>query len=117
MESKNTKEGYIKIDLFLIEDSDSDSVVFVGETKKSPKKPEYKASLSPKDILPIVHPSLEYLDPNPDIHHLFVRFSHEFFYDQLKTVEVKWSKRMTKYKILTAVARDYVNTLLGRDIV
>ncbi|XP_033610461.1 sprT-like domain-containing protein Spartan isoform X2 [Cryptotermes secundus] len=51
--------------------------------KKSPKKTS------------IVDPSWEYVDPTPDIHALFTQFDNRFFWGKLRTVEVRWSPRMT----------------------
>ena len=50
----------------------------------------YKA----KGISP-VDPQWETLDPNPDLHSLFVQFNDEFFWGKLLMCEVKWSPRMT----------------------
>lgn len=43
----------------------------------------------------IVDPELELLDPNPDIHQLFIEFNSTFFWGKLNMVEVRWSPRMT----------------------
>ncbi|XP_046388199.1 DNA-dependent metalloprotease SPRTN [Ischnura elegans] len=43
----------------------------------------------------LIDPKLEYLDPNPDIHALFIHFDNLFFWKTLRAVEVKWSPRMT----------------------
>ncbi|XP_075059603.1 DNA-dependent metalloprotease SPRTN-like [Mixophyes fleayi] len=43
----------------------------------------------------VVDPSWELLDPNPDIHALFLQFNDMFFFGKLTGVEVKWSQRMT----------------------
>nr|CAB3266540.1 sprT-like domain-containing protein Spartan [Phallusia mammillata] len=43
----------------------------------------------------IVDPELELLDPNPNIHQLFIDFNRTFFWGKLDMVEVKWSPRMT----------------------
>lgn len=48
----------------------------------------------PKD-LSIVDPSWELLDPNPDIHALFLQFNQIFFWGKLVGVEVRWSPKMT----------------------
>ncbi|KAI9488150.1 SprT-like family-domain-containing protein [Zychaea mexicana] len=40
-------------------------------------------------------PVHELLDPNPDLHALFLAFDHQFFKGQLASVEIKWSTRMT----------------------
>ena len=42
-----------------------------------------------------VDPEWETLDPNPDLHSLFVEFNTAFFWGQLVSCEVKWSPRMT----------------------
>lgn len=47
-----------------------------------------------KDIS-VVDPSWETIDPNPDIHAMFVAFNKRFFWGKLGMVEVKWSPRMT----------------------
>ena len=36
----------------------------------------------------------ETVDPNPDIHSLFVQFDKRFFWSSLGSVELEWSKRM-----------------------
>ncbi|KAG9474287.1 hypothetical protein GDO78_004540 [Eleutherodactylus coqui] len=43
----------------------------------------------------VVDPSWELLDPNPNIHELFLQFNEMFFWGKLQGVEVKWSPRMT----------------------
>ncbi|CAG8721667.1 3883_t:CDS:2, partial [Scutellospora calospora] len=34
-------------------------------------------------------------DPNPDIHGLFIAFDQQYFWGSLKSVEVRWSNKMT----------------------
>lgn len=43
----------------------------------------------------LTDPSWEIIDPTPDIHNLFIAFNERFFYNQLGSVCVCWSKRMT----------------------
>ncbi|CAI5747074.1 unnamed protein product [Peronospora destructor] len=43
----------------------------------------------------LVAPENEYIDPNPDLHSLFLEYNRMFFEGQLAGCEVKWSKRMT----------------------
>ncbi|KAM3175076.1 hypothetical protein ACTXT7_009260 [Hymenolepis weldensis] len=43
----------------------------------------------------LVDPMWETIDPTPDIHQLFTNFDAQFFGGKLKSVEVRWSKRMT----------------------
>ncbi|XP_025190476.1 sprT-like domain-containing protein Spartan [Melanaphis sacchari] len=43
----------------------------------------------------VVHHSWEMLDPNPDIHGLFLAFNRQYFWSTLDSVMVQWSKRMT----------------------
>jgi hypothetical protein len=42
-----------------------------------------------------VDPEWETLDPNPDLHSLFVQFNEVYFFGRLLMCEVKWSPRMT----------------------
>jgi len=42
----------------------------------------------------LLDPEWEVLDPNPDIHALFVQFDKRFFWSSLGSVELEWSKRM-----------------------
>ena len=42
-----------------------------------------------------VDPEWETLDPNPDLHSLFVTFNQTYFWGKLLMCEVKWSPRMT----------------------
>ncbi|KRY54456.1 SprT-like domain-containing protein Spartan, partial [Trichinella britovi] len=43
----------------------------------------------------IVDGSWETLDPNPNVHELFVQFNDMFFWGALSSCEVRWSSRMT----------------------
>lgn len=43
----------------------------------------------------VVHHSWEILDPNPDIHGLFLAFNRQYFWSALDSVLVQWSNRMT----------------------
>lgn len=45
--------------------------------------------------LSIVDEEWEYIDPTPDIHALFIQFDDRFFWGKLRSVEIKWSSRMT----------------------
>ncbi|KAK1928778.1 SprT-like domain-containing protein Spartan [Phytophthora citrophthora] len=56
----------------------------------------------------------EYLDPNPDLHSLFLEYNRMFFEGRLAGCEVKWSKRMTLCEPLLKLRprSDMVNTLL-----
>ena len=42
----------------------------------------------------LLDPEWEVIDPNPDIHALFVEFDKRFFWSSLGAVELEWSKRM-----------------------
>lgn len=43
----------------------------------------------------VVDRSWETLDPNPDVHGLFLAFNRQYFWSALDAVTVKWSNRMT----------------------
>jgi hypothetical protein len=47
----------------------------------------------------LVDDSYELIDPNPNIHELFILFDQQFFWTALSTNAciVEWSKRMTRY--------------------
>ncbi|CAL1529399.1 unnamed protein product [Lymnaea stagnalis] len=61
-----------------------------GKLTNSPMKSKPNTSgLSPVD------PSLEFLDPNPNILELFLQYNVQFFWGRLAGIEVKWSPRMT----------------------
>ncbi|VVC29959.1 SprT-like,Zinc finger, Rad18-type putative [Cinara cedri] len=71
----------------------------IGKKKKTvniytspPKRLRYQAAVA-KDS--IVNHSWETLDPNPDIHGLFLAFNRQYFWGTLETVMIQWSKRMT----------------------
>lgn len=38
---------------------------------------------------------MELVDPNPDVHSLFVHYNQKYFQNKLDAVSVSWSKRMT----------------------
>ena len=69
---------------------EEDSATSTSSTTSSFSATAYKA----KGISP-VDPQWETLDPNPDLHSLFVQFNDEFFWGKLLMCEVKWSPRMT----------------------
>lgn len=43
----------------------------------------------------VLDPSLELLDPTPDIRALFLRYNSEFFHEALCSTVIEWSRRMT----------------------
>lgn len=43
----------------------------------------------------LIDPTWELIDPNPDVHTLFLTFNNQFFWGRLAGVEVRWSPRMT----------------------
>ncbi|XP_050424760.1 DNA-dependent metalloprotease dvc-1 [Adelges cooleyi] len=47
------------------------------------------------DVESIVDHSWETIDPNPDVHGLFLAFNRQYFWNTLDSVVVKWSNRMT----------------------
>ena len=57
--------------------------------KHAPALAALQKPLSPVD------PQWETLDPNPDLHSLFVQFNQVYFWSKLVMCEVKWSPRMT----------------------
>uniref|UniRef100_A0A0P4W294 Protein with SprT-like domain at the N terminus n=1 Tax=Scylla olivacea TaxID=85551 RepID=A0A0P4W294_SCYOL len=60
------------------------------KTRKSLEEPQQeKLSVS------LIDPSWELIDPNPDVHTLFLTFNDQFFWGRLSGVEVRWSPRMT----------------------
>ncbi|KAF6207489.1 hypothetical protein GE061_015935 [Apolygus lucorum] len=42
----------------------------------------------------LIDPTWELIDPNPNIHSLFIAFDKKYFWNTLGAVEVKWSPRM-----------------------
>lgn len=48
-----------------------------------------------KNTESVVDQAWETLDPNPDIHGLFLTFNKHYFWGTLDTVMIQWSKRMT----------------------
>lgn len=45
----------------------------------------------------VVDKRWELIDPNPNIHELFLQFNDQFFYSKLGSVYVEWSQRMTRF--------------------
>lgn len=86
-------------------DPGSDVVDLTESGAKNKKK--HKRSTVDKTPQPIKRPnngivtesvvdhSWEMLDPNPDIHSLFLAFNRQYFWSALDSVLVQWSKRMT----------------------
>uniref|UniRef100_A0A6B2FXT3 SprT-like domain-containing protein Spartan (Trinotate prediction) n=1 Tax=Myxobolus squamalis TaxID=59785 RepID=A0A6B2FXT3_MYXSQ len=72
-----------------------DSVIFVEE-KINENKCVSDEFFPEFYDLKITDPTLEYLDPTPNIHQLFLKFDKDYFFSSLSSVEVKWSKQMTQ---------------------
>uniref|UniRef100_A0A915DSR0 SprT-like domain-containing protein n=1 Tax=Ditylenchus dipsaci TaxID=166011 RepID=A0A915DSR0_9BILA len=53
------------------------------------------SSSSKKPIFDLADPTLELLDPTPDIFAQFVLFNEQFFFAKLGACTVEWSKRLT----------------------
>ncbi|KAK7788485.1 hypothetical protein R5R35_010377 [Gryllus longicercus] len=68
---------------------------FDEEFSRSQKKSFLDLNDEPTTKVSLIDPSLEYSDPTPDIHRMFVNFDKRFFWNKLGSVEVKWSPRMT----------------------
>ncbi|XP_071455028.1 DNA-dependent metalloprotease dvc-1 [Hetaerina americana] len=67
-----------------------------NENENNTNRPNRVTFKPPQDEkLALTDPKLEYIDPNPDIHALFLHFDNLFFWKKLRSVEVKWSPRMT----------------------
>ncbi|NXT24427.1 SPRTN protein, partial [Syrrhaptes paradoxus] len=58
-------------------------------------RPEATPNPSLSRPLSVVDEEWELLDPNPDVHRLFVQFNESFFWGRLAAVEVSWSQRLT----------------------
>lgn len=56
---------------------------------------ELEWDADPQPSMSVVDPEWEVLDPNPQLHALFLAFNDQYFYGRLAGVEVKWSPRMT----------------------
>lgn len=67
----------------------------LSDTEKTPSGSCQKNRKLKTDQNSIVDPSLDVLDPNPDIHSLFLTFNRQYFWGALDSVVVQWSKRMT----------------------
>ena len=48
-------------------------------------------------LMSVVDPKWETVDPNPDVQALFLQFNDTYFWGKLLCIEVKWSPRMTLY--------------------
>lgn len=79
--------------------SDKNRIYYHGnniEVEKPIKRSKSEDEIScPKLELSLVDPLWETIDPTPNVHELFLDFDSKFFAGKLKSVEVRWSKRMT----------------------
>ncbi|XP_076041020.1 DNA-dependent metalloprotease SPRTN [Oratosquilla oratoria] len=66
-----------------------------GKTYKKRSPKELEEPRQEKLSVSLIDPSWELIDPNPDIHQLFLQFNDQFFWRRLSSVEVRWSPRMT----------------------
>lgn len=68
-----------------------------GSSSKTNRKSFGNLDEPPQEKLSVslIDPSWELIDPNPDLHTLFLTFDKQFFWGRLYQVEVKWSPRMT----------------------
>ncbi|KAK8793820.1 hypothetical protein WA171_002950 [Blastocystis sp. BT1] len=74
-----------------------DVVVEAVDIKLKKQKCEDEGSylLNKQFITNVLASELELIDPTPNISALFELYNKEFFYDSLKYITVRWSKRMT----------------------
>ncbi|XP_015921473.2 DNA-dependent metalloprotease dvc-1 isoform X1 [Parasteatoda tepidariorum] len=79
------------------QDYDYAFALSLQELSEDAKEKPFPVSLpkSAHKSIGIVDEQWEVLDPNPDIHALFLQYNVQFFYGKLDGVEVKWSPRMT----------------------
>ena len=71
-----------------------------GSWKMVPNRNEDRGRRSKNgntSVMNLADPELELVDPNPDVHQLFVLFNDSLFYGALGACTVEWSKRMTSY--------------------
>ncbi|GBL76292.1 SprT-like domain-containing protein Spartan [Araneus ventricosus] len=69
---------------------------FRDESQPANKQVDFPStSKSNSKPLSVIDSQWELIDPNPDIHALFLEFNAKFFYGKLDAVEVRWSPRMT----------------------
>lgn len=64
----------------------------------------------------IVDNSWETLDPNPDVHGLFLAFNQQYFWGKLSSVVVQWSKRMTTCAGLCKYQRGFCSISLSEPL-
>lgn len=64
----------------------------------------------------LVDISWETLDPNPDIHGLFLAFNKQYFWGTLDTVLIQWSKRMTSCAGLCRYQRGFCSISLSEPL-
>lgn len=128
----------------LIDLTDTESPFFIGSTSSTSsnftkiidltkcettagkkKKPYHDSNTSPLKRLryqddvakeSIVNHSWETLDPNPDIHGLFLAFNRQYFWGALDTVIVQWSKRMTVCAGLCKFQHGYCSISLSEPL-
>lgn len=83
----------------LLKEQEGQSPVLVLSQKNLGNKKKFNGELEepPQEKLSVslVDPSWELIDPNPDIHTLFLTFNNQFFWGRLSGIEVRWSPRMT----------------------
>ncbi|XP_025409666.1 sprT-like domain-containing protein Spartan [Sipha flava] len=77
------------------------------------KRPCNKLVKTTEDIVDI---SWETLDPNPDIHSLFLAFNKQYFWGTLETVVIQWSKRMTVCAGLCRYQRGFCSISLSEPL-
>uniref|UniRef100_A0A146KJH6 Protein with SprT-like domain at the N terminus n=2 Tax=Lygus hesperus TaxID=30085 RepID=A0A146KJH6_LYGHE len=63
-----------------------------NQTSKTKSKGSAKENTMQPSSL--IDPTWELIDPNPNIHSLFIAFDKKYFWNTLGAVEVKWSPRM-----------------------
>lgn len=77
------------------------------------KRPCNKHVKTTGDIVDVLW---ETLDPNPDIHGLFLLFNKQYFWGTLDTVVIQWSKRMTVCAGLCRYQRGFCSISLSEPL-
>lgn len=105
--TENGGTNYIDLTQSASSSTSSSLIIDLTELKNNIKNKKRHALSNPSHVVKkqcqqnvektesIVDRSWETLDPNPDVHSLFMVFNKQYFSDSLNTVMVQWSKRMT----------------------
>lgn len=110
--SRSTDNRVIDLTKFEPDNKKQKHKLVINETPQNIKR-QRRQNVTTESV---VDHNWETLDPNPDVHGLFLAFNRQYFSGSLDTVIVQWSKRMTVSAGLCRYQRGFCSISLSEPL-